>query len=130
MSRRIFVIDDNEVILELFRNFLKDEDYEVCTFPNPMELVCFKSGTNSECCDADKCCAHAVFTDCNMPGMNGLEFIKHLKNKKCKIKNVGLMTAYPENFLALDSDLYKNIQFFQKPFTVDEVLSWLKMCED
>lgn len=129
MGKQIFVVDDNEFLLTLFQKFLSKENYEVCTFCNPMELACIKSNKISPSCSVKECCAHAMITDFNMPNMNGIELIDCLKRKKCKIKNIAVMTAYPENAEALNPDSQNNIRFFNKPFNLEAILDWLNECE-
>ena len=70
MVKRILIIDDNEEVLDIFKQLLLDEGYRVSTASNGASGVVLFLMQNFD----------LVITDINMPGMNGLDVIKRINN--------------------------------------------------
>jgi len=80
MSERILIIDDDQQIRELLECTLKVEEFEVVTAENGKEGI--------EKCRKEK--FHMVFTDIEMPEMDGFEVISILQKEFPDIKIVGM----------------------------------------
>lgn len=71
MKKNLLVVDDDDDILELLNGFLTGQGFMVVTARNG------KEGLEKYGADFDG----LVITDLDMPGMNGMEFLKRLKEK-------------------------------------------------
>jgi DNA-binding NtrC family response regulator len=113
-NKSILAVDDELDIVNLMKQSLDMSGFKVCTFTNALAaLEDFKS--NSRYYDI-------VISDIRMPGMNGYEFIKHVKNINPKVKAV-LMSAFEINdkeFHNLLPDI-KVDAFLQKPFRIQQL---------
>ena len=113
-NKSILAVDDELDIVNLIKQSLDMRGFKVCTFTNALAaLEHFKS--NSRYYDI-------VISDIRMPGMNGYEFIKHVKNINPKVKIV-LMSAFEINdkqFHNLLADI-KVDAFLQKPFRIQQL---------
>ena len=72
-SKSILLVDDEPDIVNLFKDLLKNRDYEVIGFTNPREaLEHYKTN-----------CAQygLVISDIRMPGMTGFDFAKEYQKK-------------------------------------------------
>jgi len=68
--KNILIIDDNEEILDIFKQLLLDEGYRVSTANNGSTGIILFMMQNFD----------LVITDLNMPGMNGLDVVKRVNN--------------------------------------------------
>src|SRR5919198_5939216 len=113
-NKSILAVDDELDIVNLIKRSLDMNGFKVCTFTDALAaLEHFKS--NSRYYDI-------VISDIRMPGMNGYEFIKHVKNISPKVKAV-LMSAFEINnneFYNLLPDI-KIDAFLQKPFSTQQL---------
>ena len=67
---RICVVDDNEMLRESVAETLAREDHVVSTFSDPTVALRAIKGTVVDC----------VITDLKMPGMDGVSFLRELRN--------------------------------------------------
>ena len=113
-NKSILAVDDELDILNLIKQSLDMSGFKVCTFADALAaLEHFKS--NSRYYDI-------VISDIRMPGMNGYEFIKHVKNINPKVKAV-LMSAFEINdkeFHNVLSDI-KIDGLLQTPFRIQQL---------
>ena len=70
---RIFAIDDESDILELFKDLLS-EDYELSTFLDPQSFLRYFDKVDAVHPDL-------VITDLNLPAMSGIEMIKQIQKR-------------------------------------------------
>jgi DNA-binding response OmpR family regulator len=85
---RIMVIDDDEDILNLFKEFLKKEGYDVEAYFNPLVAIRNIEENPSK--------YSLIITDIRMPGMTGIELTKRVCAINADIKIV-LMSAFEIN---------------------------------
>ncbi len=92
MRIRAVVIDDEDVIRDLFFYIMKKRGYEVYTSSEPLFCPIY---LDCECpCPVEHICTTIVITDINMPNMTGLEFIEHQKKNGCKVQNIVQYRGY------------------------------------
>ncbi len=127
-KRRAVVIADEEIIVDLFKDFFSTRKYEVFSFTSP--VVCPICEKNGNLCNTSYPCADVIITDFNMPDMNGLELLQEQSKHGCKLRkeNKALMSGY------LDKESYRKVKqlgyaFFQKPIEFSEISAWLDECE-
>jgi len=85
MAKKILVVDDEENIRELFREELEEEGYEVHLASGGEEAIRMVDEVNPD----------LVTLDIRMPGMDGIETLRAIKEKRRELPMV-MCTAYPE----------------------------------
>lgn len=119
--KSILIIDDDIELCEEISEILTDEGYKVDTANNGSEGIIKFNETDYS----------LIILDLKMPGMNGLEVLKHIK-KHDKSKKVLIITARTKlNIPELDAKKNKfedNIlksadRIIQKPFKIINLLS-------
>lgn len=107
MSKRILIIDDEENIRRVTRLTLETAGYEVGEASNGVQgLEVYKDGSNWD----------AVLLDQRMPGMDGLETLRHIKARN-RAARVLMATAYASIELAVDAMKLGATDFVRKPMT-------------
>jgi CheY-like chemotaxis protein len=111
----IMVVDDEYDIVNLIKQSLERNRFKVCSFTDTLlALDHFNSHSNDY--------HRVVISDIRMPGMNGYEFIRKVKESNPKVKVV-LMSAFEINdkeFYNVLSDI-KVDGFLQKPFSIQQL---------
>lgn len=101
---RLLVVDDHHDTLRLFDLFFTMSGFDVVAADSGVEALRLLT----EGCDA-------VVTDLSMPGMDGIEFIGHLR-KRAKTMPIVAVTGHP-----VDPATVRSCRFFAKPCVLDEV---------
>jgi len=108
----VLYIDDEVINLDLF-DLTYRKEFKVFMTDSPqegLELI-------------DKNAIDVVVTDLRMPEMNGIEFIRKVKEKN-PAKNCILLTAYHEPSLKNDPEIQKLLfKYMLKPFNKSELKS-------
>ncbi|NPA48455.1 MAG: response regulator [Thermodesulfobacteria bacterium] len=110
---KILIVDDEESIHLLYREELSDEGYEVISAmsgPEALELI-------------EKEKPDLVVLDINMPGMNGLEVLRTIKEKNPKLPVI-LCSAYPE--FKQDLSSWASDDYIVKSFDLTELKESIK----
>lgn len=102
----ILVVDDEDMILKSIFRALRNEDYRVLTATNGITGLALLN-------DHD---VHLVISDQNMPGMNGIDFLKQIKKDYPQILTI-MLTGNAEIGIAMnainEAGVYK---FILKPW--------------
>jgi len=107
-KKKILVVDDEESIHLLYKEEFEEEGYEVISAINGEEaLELF-----------DKVEPDLVILDINMPGMDGIEVLRKMKEKRPDIPVI-LSSAYPEYKQDLAS--WASDDYIVKSFNLDEL---------
>lgn len=108
----ILVIDDEELIGELFKETLKELGHVV---------MCAKTGSKGlelvKKYDFD-----LVFLDLKMPGMSGAELFRQIKTVKPKL-TVTIITGYPESDLMAQALEQGPFGVMKKPFSESDIIA-------
>ncbi len=108
---RILIVDDDPTIIQTLESYLKfQKGYEVLTASNAYEGLAVLEQTS----DVD-----LVFVDINMPGMNGIEFVKKLKEKDRTIV-AAIITGQPSMDIIIQAMRSGASDFLSKPFKYDQ----------
>ena len=111
MSKRILLIDDEEHIRRMTRLTLETARYEVCeACDGPTGLELFGDGAGFD----------AVLLDQRMPGMDGLEVLRRIK-ERAPAARVIMITAFASIELAVDALKLGASDFVRKPMTPEGV---------
>lgn len=111
----ILVVDDEPNYLVVLSELLKDEGFEVFTASDGEEGLRIV-----EAVDLD-----IVITDMQMPGMNGLQLLYRVKEKKPDLPVV-VITAFAEVDKAVQAMQAGAFNYLAKPFSNDELIITLK----
>jgi DNA-binding response OmpR family regulator len=107
---KILVVDDEEKICRNVEKILSKDDYEVSYALNADDAL-EKMAKESY---------SLLISDIIMPGMNGLEFLKLVKNQ-WPLTKVIMFTAYASTDTALKAIRLGALDYIPKPFTPDEL---------
>lgn len=115
MAEKILVADDEQEIRELLNSFLTDQGYEVVLASDGNQALQLASEENPQ----------AIILDIKMPGLDGLEVCKRLKEKEqTRLIPVIVITGFEDNkieALNLGAD-----DFVNKPFDMAEISARVK----
>lgn len=112
--KRIMIVDDNEEIVELTKELLCDEKYEV------------ETATDGEECleKVEEFKPDLILLDIAMPGMDGWKVIEEMERRgvceKTKIAVFSLLPLIKEK--AKEKGFGQAVHYIPKPFTVIELL--------
>lgn len=115
----ILVVDDSEDMLEVLRRNLTLKGYKTYTVTNVQEALKLLDSTP----------VNLVITDLKMPGVGGLELIKHIR---ANYKNVGVLviTGYPSIQGAVDAVKTGAEEYLVKSFTDEELYAAVERAFD
>lgn len=108
--KRLLIVDDQQGIRLLLNEVLKKEGYATYLAANGIEALSFAEEHELDC----------VLLDMKIPGMNGVEILKRLKEKWPGLP-VFMMTAYGELDIVQEALNLGAIRYFTKPFDIFEV---------
>ena len=108
MNRKILVVDDEAMITELLSDHLGDEGYEVYTANNAADALKLLPKKPD-----------LIILDINMPGINGLELCKNIRNHvSCPIL---FLTARITEQDKINGLQYGGDDYITKPFSLKEL---------
>jgi DNA-binding response OmpR family regulator len=111
MSKRVLVIDDEDNIRRMLRLTLEAAGYEVGEANDGVPgLKLFGDGTTWD----------VVLLDQKMPGMDGLETLRHIKERSA-VARVIMVTAFASIELAVDAMKLGATDFVRKPMTPETI---------
>jgi DNA-binding response OmpR family regulator len=119
MPVRILVVDDEPYIRDLIRDTLKIRKYEAATAANGVEALDILARESFD----------IVVTDVVMPGMGGLELVKHLKKNHPQVRVI-VLTGYPRQSDIGDFLLQGADEFLPKPFRGNDLVAVIRRVED
>ena len=116
-NQTIFIVDDDRVILKYLSTFFSKSGWRVESFMSSkeaLERLKLKQPV-------------LVFTDLDMPGIDGIELIRNIKSNE-KFENIALlvMTALNENHIRFQSFKAGAIHFVNKPINPYELEAAVK----
>ncbi|MFH1870136.1 MAG: response regulator [Pseudomonadota bacterium] len=115
----IMLVDDSATILLSISNILTKAGYAVEKASNAAEgLSKFQSGLKID----------LLITDLNMPGMNGIEFIKQVRTlPRYKFMPILFLTTESQQSKRLEAKAAGASGWLVKPATADELLGTIKL---
>jgi signal transduction histidine kinase/ActR/RegA family two-component response regulator len=111
-EERILVVEDDDAVRHMTREFLKIKGYSVIEASNAADAIQFVE-SHDEIIDL-------VLTDVLMPGMKGRELVERLAKLRSSVK-VLYMSAYTEDDAISIGILSPGTAFIEKPFSPDEL---------
>lgn len=83
MSKNVLIIEDSGSFRMVVKVALERAGYEIMEAANAEEACALLDGRS----------IHVVVCDLNMPGMNGIEFVRHLRTTSYKFTPVVMLTT-------------------------------------
>ena len=111
MKKRIYIVDDEPKIGELFVNVLNRDGYDAHSFVSPQAMLDQVDQNNNP---------DLILTDLMMPEMNGIELIESLQGRQ-KMLPVIIMTAHSSIQTAVDAMRIGAFHYLQKPVNLEEM---------
>ncbi|MHC4176988.1 MAG: sigma-54-dependent transcriptional regulator, partial [Planctomycetota bacterium] len=107
---RILVVDDHAPARESMADALGQAGHQVHCCSSAAEALQVLGRESYDC----------VVTDLKMPGMNGLEFIVHLEQRRLDVQVV-MVTAHATVASAVEAMRHGAFDYIEKPFDVDQL---------
>jgi DNA-binding NtrC family response regulator len=117
MSKRIFVVDDEPKIGNLFSNVLERDGYDVNAFVNPKSLL--------EALDEEDEEPDVVVADMIMPEMDGVELMEELQERELEVPII-IMTAHSSVQTAVEAMRQGAFHYLEKPVNLEEMRALLE----
>ena len=113
---KLLVVDDEETVLSVLKNYLARETSFDCKFASSAEeaLQIFAQEP-----------VDVILTDLKMPGMSGLDLVNEIKERKPDAAII-IMSGYGEMEDVIIALRHGVVDFFQKPFKMQTVLECLR----
>jgi DNA-binding NtrC family response regulator len=107
---RVLVVDDHASAREAVADVLQQAGYNVATCASAIEALARLCGEQ----------IHVVLTDLQMPGMDGLEFIREIERRRLAVE-VLMITAHASIGSAVEAMRHGAFDYIEKPFDVVEL---------
>jgi signal transduction histidine kinase/DNA-binding response OmpR family regulator len=107
---RILVVDDEPSVIEVFREFLISQGYELFVATTGEESLRLISELRPD----------IILTDINLPGLSGLDVMRHAKSLDPEVAVI-VVTGYASAATAIDALRQGAYDYVTKPFDLDEV---------
>jgi CheY-like chemotaxis protein len=111
-TEAILIVEDNDAVRRIAREFLKIRGYTVIEARGAMEAIQIMMNRGDQ--------IDLVITDVLMPGMKGRELVERLAELRSDLK-VLYMSAYTEDAAINIGVLNPGTEFIEKPFSPDEL---------
>jgi DNA-binding NtrC family response regulator len=109
-SRRVLVVDDHQQVRESMADALRESGYQVSCCASAPEALQVLDRQGYDC----------IVTDLKMPGMNGVEFIIQLEQRRVAAQVV-MVTAHASVATAVEAMRHGAFDYIEKPFRVDQL---------
>jgi DNA-binding NtrC family response regulator len=107
---RVMVVDDHRQARESMADALRSAGHEVVCCSSAPEALQVLERETFDC----------ILTDLKMPGMNGVEFIIQLEQRKLGVA-VAMVTAHASVATAVEAMRHGAFDYIEKPFNVDQL---------
>lgn len=111
--KKIYIVDDEPKIGNLFVTVLKRDGFDAHSFVNPLAMF--------EALDAESP-PNVILADLMMPDYNGIELIEELKRRKVVVPVI-IMTAHSSVKTAVEAMRLGAYHYLQKPVNLEEMRS-------
>jgi len=126
MRYRVLIFEDDDSIRSALWQFFDSLGYEVFTFPDPS--LCPHNEKQFCNCPLEHACSDLILSDINMPQVKGIDFIKDMKRKGCKVKDISIMSG-DWTIEAIEEAGKLDLKVIEKPFKFEVMGDWLDKCE-
>lgn len=116
MKKRVFIVDDEPKIGDLFSNVLQRDGYQVETFMNPLDML---DRLGDEANQPD-----VVLADMMLPDLSGVELLEVLEERGVSVPVI-IMTAHSSVQTAVEAMQHGAFHYLQKPINLEEMRALL-----
>ena len=106
----ILIVDDDEAIRELLKDYFQGLGYEIATAANGSEALAMIGQRDFDC----------IISDHVMPDMNGLELLEQLMKQGKKVPFL-MVTGYPTIEIAVEVMKHGGYDYITKPLQLEDV---------
>jgi DNA-binding NtrC family response regulator len=114
-TRRMLVVDDHAAARESVADVLRHAGYEVIGASSASEALGL----------LDRHEFHVIVTDLQMPGMDGLEFIRQIYQRRLLVQVI-MVTAHATIASAVEAMRYGAFDYLEKPFNATQLESTVR----
>jgi two-component system, chemotaxis family, chemotaxis protein CheY len=120
MKRKALIVDDSKAIRMILGRILRELGYEVCEAVDGKDAL--------KVIESEKAAVDLVLADWNMPEMNGLDLVKHLRQNPelTSLKVIMVTTETEVDYIVSALEAGAN-EYVMKPFTKDIIRGKLEM---
>ncbi|MBI5903813.1 MAG: sigma-54-dependent Fis family transcriptional regulator, partial [Deltaproteobacteria bacterium] len=118
--KKVLIVDDEESLRHMLSVLLRAEGYEVRAAADAKKALDALDGGE----DPD-----FILSDIKMPGMNGLEFLNALRERRIE-STVIMMSAYGTMDIAVECMKLGAYDYVSKPFKTDEIILTIRKAEE
>ncbi|MBM7648338.1 two-component system response regulator (stage 0 sporulation protein F) [Bacillus ectoiniformans] len=115
MNKKILIVDDQFGIRILLNEVLQKEGYTTFQAANGVQALEIANEHSPD----------LVLLDMKIPGMDGIEILKRMKQKDADIRVI-IMTAYGELDMIQEARDLGALTHFAKPFDIDDIRKTVK----
>jgi DNA-binding NtrC family response regulator len=108
---KLMIVDDEPIKRVVMEEQLEDEGFIVDAYDNPLDADNALSSNSYD----------VILTDIRMPGLDGISFLKKIKNKNPS-QAVIIMTAFGTVDTAIEAMKQGAYDYLQKPFSTEELI--------
>ena len=117
MSKVVLVVDDLESIREMISHFLSNNGFEVIKANDGIDALTYTDGREID----------LILTDLHMPKMNGIEFIKEVRQiEKYKYIPILFLTTETKMSTKMEAKKAGATGWLVKPFKEDKLIKVIK----
>jgi heterodisulfide reductase subunit A len=106
----VLIVDDEPIVRESIRDWLKNAGYEVYTAASGEEALSL----------VEKQDFGVIVIDVRLPGITGIKALTEVKQQKPQIKSI-VITAYPSAELAAEAIKLGAVDYLVKPVNPDDL---------
>lgn len=114
-EKKILIVDDQYGIRILLNEVFRKEGYKTFQAANGVQALAILENDDPD----------LVLLDMKIPGMDGIEILKRMREKDAAIKVI-IMTAYGELDMIQEAKDLGALTHFAKPFDIDEIRDAVK----
>ena len=120
MSKRIYIVDDEPRLAELFVTVLRRDGFDAESFVNPLPMLeRVDRGENP----------HLILADLMLPNLNGIELMEALRDRGLNVPVI-IMTAHSSVQTAVEAMRLGAFHYLQKPVNLEEMRALLEKALD
>lgn len=109
-TKPVLIVDDEPIVRESLRDWLKDAGYQVETAKSGEEALEM----------IEKQDFSVMVVDIRLPGMSGIKVLNEVKARRPEIKSI-IITAYPTSETAAEAAKLGAVDYLIKPVAPDEL---------
>ena len=113
----IYVVDDEQVLLDLAKAILEPAGFAVLLFQDPQQALAQYTAAHPP--------PHVLVTDYAMPGMNGMDLIRGCKQLNPRQKTILLSGTVDESIYA--NSPVKPDHFLAKPYQINKLVEVIRL---